>query len=715
MKTAVLYLRVSTTSQVQTDYDPEGISIPSQRRACERKAEQIGATIVGEYVEPGRSGTTIEKRPAFQAMLERIKTARDADYVIVYNLSRLNRNRVDDAKVLMLMRALKVTLVSAQENIDETPAGQLMHGILAAFNEYRSNADGADIRYKMGQKARNGGTLTRAKIGYLNVRDQVDGREVRSVAVDPERGPLIRLAFERYATSEYTMAQLSQFLTEHGLRMRPQRNRPASPITPKHLARILRDRYYLGYVNYLGEEYPGRHEALVTPELFDRVQAVLDRRVPRAGQRERRHDHYLKSTLYCGVCHDRGVDSRMLLVRAQGRGGEYWYYVCAERNRQACEGKYLGVDDVEAAVVRHYASVRLPREVLDRIGTVLATTLAEEERSQHLLHAQLTTRLRELDTKEENLLDLLEGGDTAAAKVRSRLRAIEEERVRLREQLADMQPQLQAGADLLRAALALLDDPQTLYQGASVAVRRQLNQVFFQRLWIDTDGVTDDEPREPFDGLLHLRTASQQPKRRRTTAPARAKSARAGAPSRAVTCASLLDRIAHDEGSSKGAMVELRGLEPLTPTLPGRTSALLQAPCLLGYTHLPGIPGAVAYRSIPFRAVARRSILQISSNATGVEVHHPCPGRAGAGRREYHHSRELARIMLVMTAARDELHRLVEQLPEDQVSAALIEVQRLASATDTSPWPPAWFGAIKAGRPDTSERVDELLAEGFGR
>jgi hypothetical protein len=64
-----------------------------------------------------------------------------------------------------------------------------------------------------------------------------------------------------------------------------------------------------------------------------------------------------------------------------------------------------------------------------------------------------------------------------------------------------------------------------------------------------------------------------------------------------------------------------------------------------------------------------------------------------------------------MTAARDELHRLVEQLPEDQVSAAPIEVQRLARASDTPPW----FGAITAGCPDTSARADELPAEGFGR
>ncbi len=233
MKTAVLYLRVSTTGQVQTDYDPEGISIPAQRLACPRKAEQMGVTVVDEYVEPGRSATTIDKRPVFQDLLARIKRERDADYVIVYNLSRLNRNRVDDAKVLMLMRSLKVTLVSAQENIDETPAGQLMHGILAAFNEYRSSADGADIRYKMGQKAKNGGTLTRAKIGYVNVREHIDGREIRTVAVDEERAPFIRLAFELAATGDYTMTRLASVLAERGLRMRAQANRPAQPISAK--------------------------------------------------------------------------------------------------------------------------------------------------------------------------------------------------------------------------------------------------------------------------------------------------------------------------------------------------------------------------------------------------------------------------------------------------------------------------------------------------
>ncbi|MBK8077585.1 MAG: recombinase family protein [Kineosporiaceae bacterium] len=174
--TAVIYLRVSTPSQVKTDYDPEGISIPAQREACLRKAAQLGVRVVEEYIEPGKSATSMDKRPAFQEMLHRIRTMRDVNYVIVYKLSRMNRNRVDDALVMASLRKYKTTLISATESIDETPVGQLMHGMLAAFNEYRSAEDGADIRYKMAEKAKRGGTLGRAKLGYTNVRERFEGR-----------------------------------------------------------------------------------------------------------------------------------------------------------------------------------------------------------------------------------------------------------------------------------------------------------------------------------------------------------------------------------------------------------------------------------------------------------------------------------------------------------------------------------------------------------
>ncbi|HXC76970.1 MAG TPA: recombinase family protein, partial [Candidatus Acidoferrum sp.] len=428
MKTAVVYLRVSTTSQVKTDHDADGISINAQREACQRKAAQMGVVIVGEYVEPGKSATTMEKRPVFQAMLARLKSERDADYVIVYELSRLNRNRVADVKVMVLMKALNVTLVSTKENIDATPSGQLMHGILAVINEFRSNADGADIRYKMGQKAKNGGTVTRAKIGYLNVAARADGYEFRSVAIDEERAPFIQLAFELCATGDYTMTRLATVLADRGLRMREQRNRPAQPISATYLTKVLRDRYYLGLIVHNGEEYPGRHEPLVTRELFARVQAVLDGRLAKIGERQRKHHHYLKSLLWCQRCRDKGFQSRLILMRGKGRhGGEYWYFLCSRRQDRLCDGPYVRVEDAEIGVLNHYATLKLSADLSSRIRSVLQSALNDEEQSAQLMHKHLTKALQDLERREENLLALAEDGGMIASKLRPRLLAIAEE------------------------------------------------------------------------------------------------------------------------------------------------------------------------------------------------------------------------------------------------------------------------------------------------
>jgi hypothetical protein len=68
-----------------------------------------------------------------------------------------------------------------------------------------------------------------------------------------------------------------------------------------------------------------------------------------------------------------------------------------------------------------------------------------------------------------------------------------------------------------------------------------------------------------------------------------------------------------------------------------------------------------------------------------------------------------------MTAARDSLHRLVDQLSDDQVPDALRALENMTAVPTAAPWPPPWFGSITSGRSDTSNRVDEILAEGFGR
>ena len=573
---AVLYLRVSTPSQVRTDYDPEGISIPAQRKSCERRAAQMGnVLVVDEYVEPGRSGTSMDKRPAFQAMLERIKARRDVDYVIVYKLSRLNRNRVDDAFVLMQLRKYKATLVSATESIDETPVGQLMHGILAAFNEFRSAEDGADIKEKMGEKAKRGGTLGRAPIGYMNVRTRYEGRELRTVDVDPERAPFVREAFELYATGDYTLERLVDELTKRGLRTRPGRY-PAGPVSDAKLSSLLRDRYYLGYVSYKGEEFPGRHQPLVPLELFEQVQLILEgKRI--AGERDRVHRHYLKGSLWCWRCHVAGVDHRMMLAAARGNGGQYFYFVCAGRQQHGCQTSYMPTDIVEEKVIEHLGGMQFSAEFVELVRRELQATLADQQHSSHLLRTQLKTELARLDVQEANLVDLLADGSLPSNRAKQKLHDLLARRATLTAELDTLDGDLTAGADLLESALQVLVDPRQLYRLLSNEHRRQFLQAVFTRLYVDDQGIVEDEFREPFDELVPSYRAWSG-----VTSPSA--QTRAGGKkqhgSRQDACSrdqgpltDLLEAVAFGNGSGKAAMVELWGIEPQTPSMPWKCSA----------------------------------------------------------------------------------------------------------------------------------------------
>jgi len=337
-KRALLYLRVSTPSQVNTDYNPEGISIPAQREACERKARELGATIAAEYIEPGRTATSIEKRPVFQEMLARVKACGDVDYIIVYHFSRIFRNSIDAAITKRDLGRYGVRVVSTVLDMGEGPTGSLVETILHAVDQYQSENSGEDIRYKMGQKAKSGGTITKAPLGYLNERIDIEGRKVAVSSKDAQRAPHLLRGFELYGTGQYTAREVLDVLTASGLRTRGSRTTPPKPLSLSQFYMILSDRYYMGIVEYGGEEFPGRHEALVSPELFERVQRVLALHGG-GGTRQRTHNHYLKGLLWCGRC-----GRRLVVMPGRGNGGTYFYYLCRGRQDHACDLPYLRIE-----------------------------------------------------------------------------------------------------------------------------------------------------------------------------------------------------------------------------------------------------------------------------------------------------------------------------------------------------------------------------------
>ncbi len=73
-----------------------------------------------------------------------------------------------------------------------------------------------------------------------------------------------------------------------------------------------------------------------------------------------------------------------------------------------------------------------------------------------------------------------------------------------------------------------------------------------------------------------------------------------------------------------------------------------------------------------------------------------------------------ASTLLIVSTQRDQLHRLIDELPEEQVADALA-LLRARRSRGRRGWPPRWFGAVQAGRSDTAQRAEEILRDGFGR
>ncbi len=506
VRRAVIYLRVSTAKQADKDVDPEGYSLPAQREACLRKAEQLGVEVVEEYLDRGESAKTAD-RPAFLKMLARIRDEQDIDYVILHKIDRFARNRRDDANVMFELKMAGTQLVSVSENIDETPAGMLVHGILATIAEWESRKNGVEALKGMTQKAKMGGTPGRAPIGYLNLRDRIDGREIRTIAVDPERAPLVQWAFEEYMKGNWTLTSLTEALANKGLKPLPSGRDGAirRPLSRANVHAMLTSRYYLGFVKFRGVEYPGRHQPLVSQATFDTVQLTLS--AHRSGNKERKFNHYLKGTVFCARC-----GSRLCLTNAKGT---YLYFFCVGRHqkRTTCDLPYLPAERVEEAVTRSYSGRRLEPAIAGIIGEGLLQELA---RQRTLAAPEMKAALRRQDELEQERRRLARGvvdgsipGDLAREEQDRIARELEQAQ-RITAASKSVFANIEAGLELALAFLGRCDD---VYSRGGEMVRRLSNQALFEKILVDGGIVVEHVLKEPWATIVDAAKPAQTKRR----------------------------------------------------------------------------------------------------------------------------------------------------------------------------------------------------------
>lgn len=577
---AVTLLRVSTKKQLYTaiDIDADGNSIATQRDVTALKADALGATITREFIEPGNSGKTVDQRPVLKELLGYLHEHPEVRYVIVYMRSRAFRNHFDAALVQIQLSKIGVRLVSAKEDFGQGAAAVAMEGMVDIMNGFQNTLQGLDVQAKMGRKARAGGTVSLAKIGYLNIRAEFKGKLVNTVGLDPERAPLLRKAWELYASGDYTITRLEATMADLGLTSRPtQTIPPGRPVSSSTLQKMLRDPYYAGFVRYKDELYTGRHEALVSQALFDQVQDVLDAR-SRDGQRDRIHMHYLKNTLFCERCRRNGENSRLIYTKVKGHNGSYYeYFLCRGRQEGRCDLPHQPVHLVEDAIVDYYATLGLPETFITDVRERLESTVTDNQASTRELHASLTRKLAAIDTKESRLIDLAADDLMPRDKIRQKMNELKQERARIEAGLTSTNEQLSIGAQVLRDALHLVEDPQRLYRDTPNDVRRHLNSAFYERFYLDDLVVTDADKTPLFDDLheaarahdsapiRRARPTSTNGAQNRKNSPKMARNPRnAGVPSGVTGLDHPNLAALSDPSSSKTSLVGVAGFEPTT-------------------------------------------------------------------------------------------------------------------------------------------------------
>jgi DNA invertase Pin-like site-specific DNA recombinase len=263
---AVLYLRVSSDRQV------DNTSLSGQEDACRRWCRDNGITVDRVFTERGESAKTAD-RTEFQSMFRYLAESSKGriTHVVVYKFDRFSRSIDEGAPYRLALRKMGVSLSSASEPTDNTPAGRFLSSVLLAAAELDN--DMRAERSTSGMKARlaSGRWQWCPPTGYLR-----GSKTGPSLVIDPVQGPFVRRLFEMVASGESRGTALGK-LTAQGFRLRR-----GGKLNQEAIKRLLSSPVYVGQVvgRSWGIVTKGDFEPLVSQKVYDRVQSVLAGKSP---------------------------------------------------------------------------------------------------------------------------------------------------------------------------------------------------------------------------------------------------------------------------------------------------------------------------------------------------------------------------------------------------------------------------------------------------
>ena len=356
---AVIYTRVSSQEQAKS-----GFSIPAQEKFLQEYAKKHNYQIVKNFSE--NISAKDAGRAEFQSMISFVEKNKSIKHILVEKNDRLMRNEIDFAIIINLAKTTNVNIhlvkdsmiLNKQSNPLEIFMFTINTGISAMMPRNLSN----EVKKGLREKAEQGYWPTQPPYGYTRVYG-----DNKNLVIKEEEAKFVKKAFELYAIGTMSLEAVRKELYEQGYFYKPYKPK----IGTSHLDNLLKNPLYKGMFVYGGILYKGKHEPIVSNELFEEVQlAYRKANKPKYNSKEFLFNGLIKcGECGCSVCGD---------IKKQ----KYIYYKCSlgKKEVKCSQNKYTKQEQLEAQIYEAIKAIKVSPK--HREWIVKAIRISNEKNKQ---------------------------------------------------------------------------------------------------------------------------------------------------------------------------------------------------------------------------------------------------------------------------------------------------------------------------------------------
>ena len=385
-------------------------------------------------------------RPEFEKMIKLIEQ-NPGSIIFVWKLDRLARNPVDEGKIKWLLQKNVIAKIITPERIYLPNDNALISAVeFGMANQYIRDLS-TNVKRGNKTKLEKGELPGPAPIGYL------DNLATKKKEIDPVKAPLIKMAFELYATGGYSLKEVNNLVYDKGLR-----TKGGLRISKSQFDHILRNPFYSGIIKRNGQFYPGQHQPVVSKQLFEDVQNVLS---GKSRPRPKTHFFPVRGFMFCHSCG--------CLLTASIKKGHTYYYCTNGKGKCEQHKKYINKDKANELMAGLLEKVKFNTQAIEIAYRAYKEKLLMTGSASVSQKDELVKSLKIEQSKLSNLADIISTDPGLKDSLRPKILSLEANAKNIQWQISKLQIQTQ------EQALSTLEQIKKAFLQASFASYDYLN------------------------------------------------------------------------------------------------------------------------------------------------------------------------------------------------------------------------------------------------